>query len=144
MKIPLWIAVGFSTVIIISCASFPTQQLSFDLSKETVPVMLTPVKDPGKTKIFQLSASYASSMMTSSSHSGSSTVTQTMSESHNENQSLSVQAQNLFIQDPLWIQVSNLDLSVFRSDVSYLFGSFEKIKYTTNLEFQVPVKGSQK
>jgi hypothetical protein len=129
--------------LLTGCATFPTQQVSLDLSQQTVPVMLTAVKNPGATKTFALEAGFAQSSMSSSSTQNGVTTTMSMNEAHDTSKPLAVQVQNLFIQDPAWVQVGSLDLTVLRTDL-ILYGSLETISYTTNLGLLVPTTGATK
>jgi len=132
------IGFGLAALLLLAgCATFPTQQVSVDLSAQTIPVMLTPVKDPGATKTFDLESGYSMSSMSSSQTNNGVTTTTSMSEAHDTAKPFSVQMQNLFIQEPAWMQVGNLDLTVVRT-VIVAYGSIDNIEYTAHLGLIAP------
>ncbi|MBN2735548.1 MAG: hypothetical protein JXR70_01115 [Spirochaetales bacterium] len=130
----------FLVIIILGgCASFPSDQLTLDLTKETIPVMLNTNSSSEPTKIFEFESGYASASATTSSSSRyngqSVSVSVTAIASTNINKPLNFQLHNTFVQNPAWISVSDLFLyaNVFKTINS------SKVQYLLVLNIEVPM-----
>ena len=113
LKFYFLIQLIITSILIVSCQTFPTEQLSLNLSDEKQPIMLNKEITPQKTKSFDFKAGYTSQSLTSANsggYGGSTTVT----ESHTTNDNFSKQLNNIFIQNPEWILVSSLYINAKR------------------------------
>lgn len=125
-----------------SCATFPTKQLTLDLTGETVPIMLTKAVSSGKVKKLDFESGYSASSMSVSSTNNGVTTSMSMSDSRNENKPLAFQLTNTLVQEPRWIGVDRLELMNSYS-LLLLVGSIEKTSYTMNLTIAIPVEGKK-
>ncbi len=122
-----------ASVCLAACSSFPSEQLSLDLTKETIPVMLNTVKTKDAVRTLSYTAGYSSSTNTFSNSRLSVTVT----DSQNNNNPLGKQLQNTLIQAPNYLLISNLDLTTSR--INSIFG-FDRTNYTINMDADLPAK----
>lgn len=129
--------------LMMGCVSFPTKQLSFDVSDEPFPVMLTPVENPGVTKKFEFNAGYSTEQSASSMTNNGITFTNSFSMARNDELPVSQQLQNLFVQDPTWLEITDLHLEVHRFDMFFLSSSLEKVNYVTHVSIETPYQPRQ-
>ncbi len=124
------------TLVLAACSTFPTEQLSFDESQSKVPVMLTKVASDSPTKDFDFEAGHSHTTVTAQnrySAGGTSTVSMGMDSSKPINQQLS----NFFLQDPQWVLVKNLSISVDHNIWNFVFVGIDKYTYTTGVKLAV-------
>ncbi|NNM55087.1 MAG: hypothetical protein HKM05_10240 [Spirochaetales bacterium] len=138
MRIFQVLGLAMGAFLVMGCVSFPTKQLSFDLTDEPMPVMLTPVENPGVTKKIELDAGYSSISATSSETENETTVTNSISMEGNNGRPLSEQLQNRFIQAPLWFEVSDLHLETHRFVLLLLASNIDKLNYVTHVSLEAP------
>lgn len=129
-------------VLLASCSTFPTKQLSFDVSQDKVPVMLTDVAGGSKTKEFTFDAGYESETVTSQNKYSQGTTTVSLSQ--DTSKPLAVQLDNFFIQDPEWIYVKNLSISDDHTVFNFAFVGIDRADYTTSLQLDAPVAEATK
>ena len=140
MKIRIILVFLVTMCLLSGCNSFPTKQLSLNLSNVSEPVMLTAIQNSEKTKSFDFSAGYSSKSVSSSNSNGNVTTTSTVSDSHNENEELAKQLANIFIQEPEWILISSLSLNAKRTTIQFV-GAYDAINYKTNITILSPIEG---
>lgn len=134
-SLSIYCIIIFCTVFV-SCATFPANQISFDLSSDTIPVMLNKQKTESKTKLFSLASAYTKNVVTISGNKNQPSTT--IANDNNEGEPLNKQLSKLFIQDPKWMIADKLDLSVSRNFI-FIVGSIDKIRYQTALDIKTPV-----
>jgi hypothetical protein len=126
LLIPLLVATAVA-----SCATFPKEQLTLDLSNEVTPVAFNEVKAAGRTRTFTYEAGYKSQTVSSSASSGNATATVSVTMSANQNQPLGSQMQTIFISDPEWAAITSL---VFSVDLTNAFSSTTSLMLKTEAE----------
>lgn len=125
MKILIYIL--FLIIILGSCASFPSDQLSLDFTDQEFPIMLNNKSDLSPTKTFSFESGYQRLAITTTSSYGGRSVSSTAVVSSNINKPLNNQLNNVFIQTPQWLTVTKLMVhaykyeSIGRSEDQYLF-----------------------
>ncbi|MFA6504472.1 MAG: hypothetical protein WCT14_00145 [Treponemataceae bacterium] len=120
----------------IGCATFPSNQISFDLSNNTIPVMLNTQKTEVKTKTFSLISAYTKNVISIAGNKNQPNAT--IANDNNEGEPLNKQLNKLFIQDPKWMMADKIDLSVSRNFI-FIVGSIDKIRYQTALDIKTPI-----
>jgi hypothetical protein len=142
-----WFFLIIFSSIIFGCSSFPSKQLSFDLTKETIPVMFNQEIGSETVKSFIFEASYSKVIMTSqgkNNNNNGGTGTSTMMLDQNVNKPIGEQIGNIFIQNPLWMSVSKFEILDDHSIKNFLFVSVDKLTYKTTVELQTPIAGEKK
>ena len=123
-------------MLLVSCGTFPSGQLSVDFADETVPIMLSGVEAPGRTIALSFESGYRSlSVTTTSTYRGVSS-SSTATVSTDLNRPLRDQLSNVLIQEPDWLLVSGLDL---RTDL-FLSAFVSTTSYVMNLDLAAPAK----
>ena len=120
------------------CASFPTQQLSFDVTTEKMPVMLTPIDSNSTMKSFDFAASYMSEKSITNKSTNGGSISNSSYMEQKENYPVAKQLHQNFIQDPNFVVVKSLSVSINQFDFSF-GGSYETLKYTTALSVACPI-----
>jgi hypothetical protein len=106
-------AAGLAAAVVLglaSCATFPSNKVSLDMTEIGVPVMLTKVEAKAATKTFDFQSGFSSVSITTSNRMGNTSVSTTMTSAQTINRPLDAQLTMGFIQPPAWFAVTSLDL----------------------------------
>jgi len=133
------------SILLFSCSTFPTEQLSFDVSQSKIPVMLTKVAGDSVIKEFNFEAGYSHASITSQNRTyGGGSATTTLSASADTSKPIKQQLGNFFIQDPAWAYVNGLSISDDHSVFNFLVVGIDKYDYDTALRLDVAGIGGSK
>jgi len=133
LKIVMLFLAVMLTVFAVSCAEFPSRQLTMDVSSQSTPVMLTDTPT-GASVPLSFESGYNSVSVTSSNNVSGVTVSSTATSTADINQPLSQQLGVAFIQNPQFIVVSSLQLGTERFQSFYL----NTTKYLLTLKITIP------
>ncbi|MBN1410401.1 MAG: hypothetical protein JW969_06120 [Spirochaetales bacterium] len=125
---------AFILILSISCATFPSDQLTFDMTGQTMPIMLNKDTPSENIKTFKFESGFALRSVTHVSSSNGNSTSSTATLTADINKPLQFQMNNLFLQEPAWIYVTDLSLYTRRYDSI----TVTSIKYLLELEIIAP------
>lgn len=121
------------SLLLVSCGTFPSRQLSLDVSDETVPVMLSEPQPEGSAHAMSFESGYNSVSVTRGSTYGGATTTTTTTVSADLNKPLDTQLVNVLVQEPGWIYVTSLTLTTDQTEAIW----FSSVSYILGLDLEV-------
>ena len=122
------------SLLAISCAVFPSKQLTMDFSDQTTPVMLTETPASGDGVVLSFESGHNSLSVTSTSTARGVTVSSTARASSDVNRPLADQLEVAFVQSPTYLSVLSL---VLQADVFESVYSHSE-NYLLSLKVRVP------
>ena len=102
-----------ASLLLLSCASSPRENLTLDLTGVDTPVMLTPVEPAGKTLTVSFESGYSSMSVTATATAGAggASSSTTVTASRDIQKPFRDQLMPTLLQDPPWLSVHSLVLN---------------------------------